>query len=227
MPTLPESAFYILHRRPYRETSVIIDAFTYQWGRLSILAKGAKRRSSHWSMCLQPFILLQGQWQGRSELQTLTDVTIVQQHHLQGRTMLMGFYVNELMLRLLQKHAPCPDIFQIYHRLWSHPIDEVGLRYFEKDLLDTLGYGFSCCYEAYTGDPINAEQCYYFHSHKGFVYPVYHKTEGVYIDGSAIQALHQRCLTQKTHKRQCKHVLRQALAPLLGSRPLQSRSLFY
>lgn len=227
MSLMTDSAFYILHSRPYQETSVILDAFTWKTGRLSILAKGAKRRSRQWQACLHPFILLQGQWQGRSDLQTLTEVSIVQQHRLQGRSMLMGFYVNELMVRLLQKHAPCPEVFERYHWLLQETITEARLRYFEKDLLDLLGYGFSCQYEAETGELIQPGQSYYFQLERGFVYPSYSKTHDILVEGDTIEALDRRSLASKQQQRQAKYVLRHALKPLLGSRPLHSRQLFY
>lgn len=224
---LPETAFYVLHRRPYQESSLILDVFTYQSGRLSLIAKGAKRRSRQWATKLQPFILLQGQWRGKGEMASLIDVEIIQQHNLHGRAMLMGFYINELMLRLLQKHAPCPEIFELYNALMYQPLEEKSLRYFEKDLLDTLGYGFSCQVEAETGEPIDVQQTYYFQAQRGFVYPVYHRPEDIHVDGDTIQALQKRYLSSLEHKRQTKQVLRRALAPLLGAKPLYSRTLFY
>lgn len=223
---LPETAFYILHRRPYQETSVILDCFSYGSGRLSLIAKGAKRRSKQWRASLQPFVLLQGNWQGRSDLQTLTDVSIVEQHPMRGRTMLIGFYINELMIRVLHKHAPCPDVFELYYQLFHSPMDEPHLRYFEKDLLDILGYGFSCTHEARIGDAIEADKQYYFQTECGFVYPVAHARDNIVVDGATIIALQNRCLQTADQQRQAKYVLRRALHPLLGNRPLKSRSLF-
>lgn len=224
--SLPETAFYILHRRPYQESSVILDCLTYQTGRLSLIAKGAKRRSKQWGTCLQPFVLLQGSWQGRSDLKTLTDIAIIKQHSVRGRNMLIGFYINELMIRLLHKQAPCPEVFQLYHQLFQSPMDEPHLRYFEKDLLDVLGYGFSCRYEANTGNPIEADQQYCFRSECGFVYPLASGVDDRLVDGATIIALYHRCLETNDQQRQAKYILRRALHPLLGQRPLKSRSLF-
>ena len=106
---------FVLHTRKYRETSLIVELFTRNFGRVGIVARGARSRRSVRNALLQPFSPICASWVTRGELGTLTaverDATL---HSLRGRALACGFYLNELLVRLLTRHDPHPLLFECY-----------------------------------------------------------------------------------------------------------------
>jgi len=134
------SAGYVLHSRPYRETSLLVDFLTLEQGRISAVARGARRPRARLRSTLQPFQTLQLGWQGRQELKTLGTVEAVEiSPPLSGRALLCGLYVNELLQRLLQPGEPCPRLFLYYRYVLNELLEgrdlEGALRTFERQLL--------------------------------------------------------------------------------------------
>lgn len=225
---------FILHHRPYRETSVLLDLFTRDHGRVSAIARGVRQARSKWRSILQPFIPLMVSWQGRSELMTLSAAepngpTI----SLQGECLLSGLYLNEILLRLLQKHDPHPELYTIYHEtlleLRSSRLEQKILRLFEKKLLDELGYGLQLTQEVLSGQSLQADKYYRFHPEHGFelwnseelsVLPV-----NVF-SGKSLLALAVEQLDDAVCLRDAKRLMRLALTPLLGQGKIHSRRLF-
>jgi DNA repair protein RecO (recombination protein O) len=135
---------FVLHSYPYKETSLIIDVFTRQYGRVALLAKGAKRPHSQLRGVLQTFQPLTFSWSGKSELQTLTGAEWVGgMLPLEKNTLLCGFYLNEIITKLIQRDDPQPLLFDEYvatiNKLAHAESASIVLRKFELNLLKTAG----------------------------------------------------------------------------------------
>jgi len=135
---------FVLHSYPYKETSLIIDVFTRQYGRVALLAKGAKRPHSQLRGALQTFQPLTFSWSGKSELQTLTAAEWVGgMLPLEKNTLLCGFYLNEIIIKLIQRDDPQPLLFDEYVTTINHLAHaesaSIVLRKFELNLLKTAG----------------------------------------------------------------------------------------
>src|SRR5437868_5700118 len=150
---------YVLHTYPYKETSLIVEAFTRRYGRVSLLARGARRPRSAMRGVLLAFHPLRLGWSGSSELATLMAAEWAGgSRQLAGRALMCGFYVNELVLRLLPREDAHEGLFDAYGdalgRLAAgEPVSGV-LRSFEKRMLAELGYAPVFDREAATGEPI-------------------------------------------------------------------------
>lgn len=137
---------YVLHARPYRETSLVVEAFTRGHGRVGLVAKGARRPGSALRGVLLAFQPLLLGFTGRAELRTLTRAEWDGGYRpLAGRGLLCGFYLNELLLRLVHRDDAHPGLFDAYREalglLRERPTQAAALRRFEKTLLRELGYG--------------------------------------------------------------------------------------
>ena len=164
---------YVLHHRPYRDTSRILEVWTRDYGRLSVFARGVRGGHSRLAPVLQPFAPLLLSWAGRGEAPTLSGAEPggSPQPLPPGRAM-SGFYLNELVLKLTTRHDPMPALFDDYHAaiecLKSAAAVEPGLRVFEKRLLDALGYGVNLLEESAGGRPVEAGSYYHFKPTLGF-----------------------------------------------------------
>ena len=133
---------FIIHSRPYRETSTLVYALTEQYGIVHIVCRGAKKKGHN---AIQPFSKLLLSWSGRSELVTLTKMEVEYSKYTQNfRAQVQCFYLHELIIKLMPKLSPSPELYQLYERTleqMSHdPTREDTLRYFEIQLLDCLLY---------------------------------------------------------------------------------------
>ena len=230
--TTPLHRAFILHTRPYGETSLLLEAFSAEFGRVGLLAKGARRGKSRWRGLLQPFRLLLLSWLKRRGLGLLTGVEPETPLFpvLHGRAVLSGFYLNELLLRLLERDDPQPQLFESYLRavrdLAVQPCEEPVLRVFEKRLLDALGYGLILDRDVQKGQSIDPDTVYYYRLDRGpLLEPAFGPAE-VEIGGRTLLALAQGHVHQSTELREAKRLLRLALQRQLGEQPLKSRSLF-
>lgn len=236
-------AAYVLHRRPYRDSSLIIDALTAQHGRVALVARGARRAGSRLRGVLQSFRPLLLSWAGRGELGTLTGAEACGGSGLPGAALVNGFYVNELMMRLMPRHDPYPGLYTAYEtvvgRLAEETADRCGkrderaLRLFEKTLLRELGYGLALERDALQGAPIRAEALYYYYLERGAVPLGEASVSGaprggaVELHGQSLLALAREELDDERSLREVKRLMRAALAAHLGDRPLHSRSLLH
>ncbi len=176
---------FVLHSTPWRETSLIVDLFTAHHGRVPVVAKGVRRPRSALRGLMQPFQPLLVSWFGNGELRTLK--TAEWQGGLpllQGSALFCGFYLNELLVRLLGRDDPHAELFHIYQtalaRLAATEPFEPVLRAFEVALLRELGYALQLEREADTGEPIEATVQYHFEHERGAV-----RADGM--DGNAVQ----------------------------------------
>lgn len=156
---------FLLHGRPYQETSQIIEILSAHHGRVGIVARGARRPTSRWRSVLQPFQPLRLSWSGRGSLHTLRAAETAAYAAAPSGMALMGaWYVNELILGLLRRGEPHPTLFGLYgatlQRLAEAGDPEPVLRRFELGLLADLGYGLNLEHEAGLDQPVVADACY-------------------------------------------------------------------
>lgn len=224
---------YILHSRPYRDSSLILETFTAEHGRISLIAKGARRRAKGGSSAalLQAFTPLLLSFSGRSEMKTLTQVESAgAPMALRAQQLYSAMYVNELLMRLLHRHDPHPRLFAAYGKtlqdLVAAPAFEPVLRCFELGLLDELGYGFSLEYEGLSGEPIDAQHWYRFHPDHGLVEvaPGADPSQPAFKGGDLLAMARGEFAGEA--RLAARRLLRLALALYLGDTPLKSRELF-
>jgi len=220
---------FILHRYPYRESSLIIDIFSRDYGRLSLVARGARRARSGLQGVLLAFQPLQLDWFGSNELKTLHAAEwLGGVPQLSGLPLLCGFYLNELLIRLLARDDPYPALFVAYqeaiYALANEPEVEPTLRRFELSLLAELGYGLRLDYDALE-NPIVAQRYYRLETKRGML-PVDKAAEaGIVVTGQTLAALACGDFSNGLAIKQSKPLLRECLAALLGDKPLYSRQL--
>jgi DNA repair protein RecO len=226
---------FILQFRKYRETSLIIDALTRDFGRISLLAKGVRQSRSKTAGILQPFIPLSISYIGKAELKTLTDVEcrarfrqtceMIQPFgEIKGLAMYCGFYVNELIGHFLHKYDPHPEVFDDYSeclcRLAAGANREAALRQFELNLMASVGYGLQLEYDD-NEKPIESLKKYVFNVGQG---PV--ETEDGPISGKTLQALRSRELSDPQVLSEAKILMRTVIDGYLQGRQLKAgRSL--
>ncbi len=158
---------FVLHSYPFRETSLVIEVFTQDFGRVALVARGARRPRSALRGVLLAFQPLLLSWAGKSELRTLHKAEwrggLPQ---LKGTALLCGFYLNELMLKLLPRDDPHEQLYQTYHRtlhaLCNGSAHAVTLRRFEQRMLKELGYALPLERDVASGEAIQADATYQF-----------------------------------------------------------------
>jgi len=220
---------FVLHRRDYRNTSLLLDVFSARYGRVGLVAKGARRGKTALGPMLQPFRPLLLSWTGRGELQTLTAAeTAADAVSLQGSALLCGFYLNELLLRLLTRDDDQAGLFDHYtgtlRALGGGDAGEaLLLRGFEQRLLQESGYGLVLEHCAEDGSVIEPSRRYRYHPEHGPMTTL--SGDGVVVSGSTLRGLASGELDAQG-QREAKLLLRAALAPHLGERPMHSRSLY-
>lgn len=219
---------YVLHSRPYGDTSVILNCFTEHYGKIALIAKGVRNRKVKQRLYVQPFTPLLISWQGKSGLKTLVNVEVKGAlRHLNDKRLYSAFYLNELLMRLLPDNDDHPEVFADYiqalEQLYGSCELEAVLRQFEFSLIQGLGYGvdFHYCID---GSEISTTGRYGYVHEAGFV-EAPSSQEGAY-SGAELQAIVQGDYADASVRRAAKHLARTMLRPLLGSRPLSSRKLF-
>ena len=219
---------YILHHYPYRDSSLLLEVFTRGYGRLGLVARGARSAKARWNGQLQGFRPLLLSWSMRGELGTLTGVDAPEgSGTLAGRSLLSGYYLNELILRLLTRHDPHPALFAVYEQAIGglDAGEEPALRIFEKRLLQELGYGLLLVHEADTGRPVEAGLLYEYLLERGPVRCDNVRNNGIFLQGSSLLALQNDALVDPLACREVKRLMRAALTLYLGPRPLRTREV--
>ncbi len=216
---------FILQQRKYRETSLIIDMLTRDFGRISVLAKGVRKAKSKTAGMLQPFIPLLISYFGRADLKTLTDVEIIQPfNEIKGLALYCGFYINELVVHFLHKYDPHPEVFDCYSECLSGLADgsdrEVALRLFELNLLEYSGYGLQLEHDD-NERPIESSKKYDFNVGLGPVEAV----NGQF-SGKTLLALDSRKLTEPQVLSEAKALMRMVIDVYLQGKQLKSRTVF-
>jgi DNA repair protein RecO (recombination protein O) len=226
---------HLLHQRSYRDTSLIIELFARDFGRLSAFAHGARGPRPRFGI-LQPFRPLLLSWSGRGEAPTLTAAESdgPPPPPLAPERLLSAFYLNELLLRLTVPHDPQPELYAHYLATLGRfragePVEAV-LRQFEKRLLDLLGYGSELGREA-GGRAVRPDGYYHFRPGAG-VWPA--GSEAGDGAGPAAGAVQGRVLlalaadeplADADGQRQARALLRAALDHCLDGRELRVRTV--
>lgn len=244
---------YILHSRPYRETSLLLEIFTSKLGRFSAIAKGVRgvrRPKSSSRALLQPFVPLLVSCVGRGELLILKHFEPVNSPHLLlGRRLISGFYLNELLMRLLQRFDAHEALFHAYVttlqalaqeseeiKEGKNSCEQIILRLFEKALLKAIGYELPLTIEAEGQKPVLPEAWYLFDPERG---PLITHISNPNSDissrkpslnlkiyaGKSLLALANETIEDPEVQRDAKFLMREALKLHLGSKPLETRKL--
>jgi DNA repair protein RecO (recombination protein O) len=227
---------YVLHGRPYRESSLLLEAFTRDHGRVGLVARGARGSKSRWKSLLQPFRPLLLSWNQRGELGTLVAADqVASPPAARGEAIFCGLYINELLMRGLHRSDPHPELFETYRQLLAELLHsqqpEPLLRAFEKQLLDALGFGLQLEYEHATGAPVTAAAWYDYVPEHGLVRRdrTLMAETGVddfrLVSGAALLALQCNAIREE-HQLELKRLMRRVLRHHLGDKPLASHALF-
>jgi DNA repair protein RecO (recombination protein O) len=219
---------WILHHYPYRDSSLLLEVFSREYGRIGLIARGARSAKGRWQNQLQMLRPLLLSWNMRGELGTLTGVDSRGAVAVfPGRQILCACYLNELLLRLLTRHDPHPELFAAYEDalLMLGTAEEQALRLFEKRLLQGLGYGLLLDHEYDSGAAVVAARCYEYRMEQGPVRCQKAAANGIFLQGSSLLALYHDNLREPQACREVKRLMRAALALYLGARPLRTREV--
>lgn len=224
---------FILHTRDYRDSSLLVEFITVDYGRVSAVVKGVKatgkvaklRRSQ-----LQPFIPLLICWTGKTGLKTITRFeTRGAPLGLTGPRLFSAIYVNELLNRLVEHYDQQPELYSLYewvvNALLKEPLVDVVLRKFELSLLESLGYGLNFICDVESGKAIDQSRNYRFIADQGFTESLVAGESAHYFSGDDLLAIYQGHYSESV-RRVAKRLCRLALAQHLGHKPLKSRELF-
>lgn len=216
---------FILQQIKYRETSLIMDVLTQDFGIVSILAKGVRKKKSRTAGILLTFTALKLSYIGKNELKVLTHVELDSPiNKLQSVSLYCGYYINELISCLLHKYDPHPEVFAEYRRRLllladSKKIEE-NLRFFELNLLEYTGYGIQLTTDIHSETAVQPLKKYYYHGEAGMIESI----EG-YIYGETLLALEARNSLNKQALYEAKQLMRQVINFQLQGKQLKSRAV--
>lgn len=221
-------AAYLLHHYPYRDTSRLLELLTADFGRVGLVARGARAAKSPLRAVLQPFRPLLVSWSARGDLGTLTGAEPASNPPAMPAARLnSGWYMNELLLRLTHRHDPHPALFEDYaHALQSlteAPRQSSVLRVFEKRLLDALGYGIDFGQTA-KGQPVEASGQYVYRVEQGLSAAPSGAGARSY-SGRSLLALERETLDDEQALSDARRLLQEVLGFYLGPRPLKVREV--
>jgi len=224
---------YVLHHRPYRDTSRILELFTRDFGRVSVFARGARGaggKSQSLTSMLQPFNRLLLSWSGGGEAGRLTGAEFDGAYSiLPPERLVSACYMNELLLKLFARHDSHPDVFALY----AHTVEMLKtaaepmrpLRLFEKRLLELLGYGLELAVEAGGGLPIEPQHTYYYRVEQGAVRAQGAAEGALVFSGAALLSLSAEELADAASCNEARRLLRAAIDRCLEGRELKSRQV--
>lgn len=218
---------YVLHARAWRETSLLLEVFSRDHGRIGLLARGVRgARARITRAMLEPFRLLEMDWSGSGELPNLRAAeALAAPPRLVGDALLSGLYVNELLVRLTARNDPHPGLFGRYGSLLDELVtpDSLAwsLRRFERDTLAELGYGLQLEVDAETGEPLRADADYVYVAEHGAVRADARQV-GVAVRGSALLALQADTKPCPDDLAALRRMLRAAIGEHVGERGLRA-----
>ena len=220
---------FVLHHRPYRNSSQIVECLTAGRGRVGLVAQGSRRAANGQRAHLQPFVPLRLSWTRRGELGRLTGVEPdAADFALRGQALLAGYYVTELILHLSVRDDPNSDVFECYEDCLTALAQGAPLartvRLFELGLLRGLGYGLELDRDASTGDPLQPESRYVFELEHG-PRRADAASDGTAFWGRELISLHSRSLDDRDSLRAAKRLLGRVLDAYLGRRRLKTRGV--
>lgn len=225
-----QQAAFILHHRPFRDTSQILDVISREHGKLAVVARGSRGARSKLKGILRPFMPLSVSWIIKSDLGTLTGAEVNGAPlSLTGDALLSGYYVNELILHFLHRHDPQPEIFDAY----SQTIEELAatdndvavcLRRFEIELLRQIGYALNLDHEHGSNKPLEPRQNYEYRPEQGAV--AVSRDEGAQVfKGEVLTAIGEQRFDDELVIRSANRLLRNVISFHLGGKELKSRKV--
>lgn len=219
---------YVLHTYPFKETSLVVELFSQQFGRIAAVAKGARRPHSVMRGMLQSFQMLDGTWSGKNELKTLhsldwsAGLTLIK-----GEALMCGFYMNELLLRLLPREDAHQSLFAYYNATLKILAVDGNLanilRRFELKLLQEMGYAVPLLQDE-NGVEIEADKSYRYEAEYGAC-ELSATKNGVQLSGKTLLDMARDDYTDVMTQSQSKQLMRYLLAHYLGDKPLHTRQL--
>ena len=223
---------FVLHTWPFRESSLIVEVFTRHHGRMALIARGARRPRSVLRGQVQPFTPLLLSWFGKSEVRTLHGAEwqggIAP---LTGLPLMCGFYLNELLLKLMARDDPHEALFDYYQTTLvelgqPNGIDlERVLRRFEKHLLSEIGYAATFHEEAETAHPVRNDSRYVFVPERGPYVDDERGGNGIPVTGQTLLDLDQGRLDSPVTRTEAKLLMRALINHHLGGKPLYTRQM--
>lgn len=220
---------FILHHRPFRDSSQILDILSRDHGKLAVVARGSRGSRSRLKGILRPFMPLEISWVQRSDLGTLTGAEVRGAPlRLSGDALLSGYYINELLIHFLHRHDPQPEVFDLY----SHTLTALGaaediaacLRPFEMELLRQIGYALNLGHDAVAHEPLDAGSYYEYRMEQG---PVgVNRSEGELVfSGALLLAIDQAEFHRPDVVRAATRLLREVIDFHLGGKELKTRKV--
>ena len=219
---------YVLHTYPFKETSLVVELFSKEFGRIAAVAKGARRPHSAMRGMLQSFQMLSGAWSGKNELKTLhsldwsAGLTL-----LKGEALMCGFYMNELLLRLLPREDAHEALFEYYtntiQTLTNGADLATTLRRFELKLLQEMGYAVPLLQDE-NGLEILANNTYRYEAEYGAC-ELKATKNGVQLSGKTLLDMAHDDYAESLTQSQSKQLMRYLLMHYLGDKPLHTRQL--
>ncbi|MCX7153617.1 MAG: DNA repair protein RecO [Betaproteobacteria bacterium] len=225
---------FVLHSYPYRETSLLVEVFSRRHGRLVVVARGARRPRSAMRGSLLAFQPLLLAWSGRGEVRSLHGVEWQGgQPLLSGDALLCGFYLNELMIKLLPREDAHEKLYDNYQealkRLAMEADSAPVLRSFEKQMLKELGYALDLERESVTGASVEADRLYTYEPDRGVLEmngARRHEADGPVMPGGALLAMSRDDYRDASVQQHSKALMRTLINHRLGRQSLNSRQIF-
>jgi DNA repair protein RecO (recombination protein O) len=220
---------FVLHSYPYKETSLIVDMFSRDHGRVALIAKGAKRPHSKLRAVLQTFQPLSVGWSGKAEVRTLTAAEwIGGLLPLEKSALLCGFYLNELLVKLLARDDAHPTLFDHYiatlNQLAHDEPAPIVLRKFERALLKETGVGSNLSVCTTTGRIVDADRIYVVDPERG-PRPAHTADNTPRVSGKTLLDMEREDYSDNATQTQSKFLMRFLLAHHLGGVPLNTRQI--
>ncbi|HJW02591.1 MAG TPA: DNA repair protein RecO [Azospira sp.] len=220
---------YVLHAYPFRETSLIVEAFTQDFGRVALLARGARRPRSALRGLLMGFQPLEVGWAGKGEVLTLMKAEWQGgQPLLSGQALFCGYYLNELLIHLLPREDAHEHLYTVYAetlRRFAEGVREADLRRFEKSLLQELGYGLSLSTDA-DGRAVEEGGFYAYEIERGPVRLARPGSSPLAVSGKTLLDLAHEDFTAPRSQAEAKQLMRALMAHYLGGKGLETRKIF-
>ncbi len=220
---------YILHHRPFRDTSQILDLFSQDHGRVSVVARGSRGARSKLKGVLRPFMPLNVSWVQKTDLGTLTGAEVGGPPlSLVGDALMGGYYLNELLLHFLHRHDPQPDVFDLYTRT----VRTIGgtdalaacMRSFEMALLKAIGYALVTDVDAHQHAPLKTDAHYEYRFEAGPV-EVQRTSGALVFPGQMLLAIGEQRFEDAAVLKAANRLLREVIAFHLGGKELKSRKV--
>jgi DNA repair protein RecO (recombination protein O) len=220
---------YVLHHRPFRDSSQILDIVTRDYGKIAVVARGSRGSKSRLAGVLRPFLPLRVSWVSKSDLGTLTGAESAgPPAGMTGDTILSAYYINELLINFLHKFDPQPEIFALYETVLQSLVGSndvaASLRSFEIEFLSLLGYAVNLKHEFGSTEPLLAEQHYEYRMEQGPV--AVQRSEGPMVfSGALLSGVAEQRFDDADVLRAANRLMRDIIGFHLGGKELKSRKV--